>query len=189
EDRARILQSLVKHERQRIFVDGCLAALKKVDEISKKIETVRSLGADVAAEKAKEYAYETLSAHYPELADEDVRKELEEKLGSAFEDVKKLTEKAWETMQAARELDQDPALAANPTALLAAKRFLLLGAIFDETLGRARDLPALKALGPLFDVLDFYASAVKLLPEIAVKVQRMILQANQSTPGAQLLDV
>lgn len=183
-DSKDLAASIAKYEKDRLAVEARLVFLKAVEEHLEVLSAVREPVdkiKETAQEKATEKLQEWLSTNYKDVP-EDYVKETWGKVKEEYGSAKDLYDKV-------SELDKDMTLKGNPTAMGAAKRFAILSALYKYTLGKVADSPAMKALGPLKDFLEYYGSALELIPEVAKKTQALVDNIDQQHKGVRALDV
>ncbi|MCD6049255.1 MAG: sulfotransferase family protein [Verrucomicrobia bacterium] len=183
-DGRNLADSIAQYEKDRLAVEARLVFLKAVEEHLEVLGTIRDPMdklQETVEEKGIGKLQEWLSTNYKDVPDEYVKEtwgKVKEEYGGAKELYDKIS-----------ELDKDMTLKGNPTAMSAAKRFTILSTLYNYTLGKVADSPAMKALGPVKDFLEYYGSALELIPEVAKKTQALVDNIDQQHKGVRALDI
>ncbi len=171
-DQQNLFDAIVQREKDLLLLESYVTTLKNADRL---IEAVQKSPADHAKDwmnaQLEKKLLQYLHDRYDNVDDENVK--------WAVGKAKKLVKSAWSTAGQWRELGNDASLRSNQTALATARQFAVLSAIYSNTLGVVRDLKVTKALGPLFDVLDFYGQTIALVPTVAQKLGATYDRAHQ----------
>src|SRR6185295_7518387 len=178
-----LVTAVTAYDKKRQDLESHLVVLKEFQtgmEIAKAAKDPIGKLIDTASEKALEKVQDYFKEHRPDLDPDDIK--------TIWENRKKELEAAWELRGKLKELDDDPVLKGNENARLIARRFAVLGAVYNFTLGRLKDSGLLKGLGPVGDFLAFYGEALNLIPELAKRLQSTVNQVDQDLRNVRGLD-
>ncbi len=177
-DRTRLLEGVVKLEQQRMKVEAAMESLKWINKWTGRIEKLRQLEdapGSLAYDEGEKRVLAYLKTRYPEASVDNGK--------LAFDEAKKLFNTAKGAYDKVKGLSADPNLKAHPKTVKMAQQFAVMAAVFKYSVGQVKKLPAAKALGPLFDVLDFYGEAIGLVSTVAQKMASVFARAEQDDLG------
>ncbi|HYF50127.1 MAG TPA: hypothetical protein VEJ63_12025 [Planctomycetota bacterium] len=183
-DRQDLAFGIKAIERERMYLAGCVKAMKEVNAGLELLEKATSEDGkfDKVLDKAKDLSTKYLQDRYG--GDDEATKE---NIKSSVEKVAGVIKKSKETWEKLSELDKDPLLKANPVALKTCKRLALFSAFFETTIENAKDLTVLAPIKPLFEILDYYAKALALVPKFAQAMQGFVNKVSQDYVDTTLL--
>lgn len=177
-DRNKLVDGIARLERERLQAQAALESVKMVGTWTKRIDKLNKLSESPAGffqEEAEDKIVELLKKKYPD-ADIDAAK-------TAYDVAKEVFGAAQESWQTVNNLSEDANLKAFPETVALAQKCAILGGAFKSTLAAAKKIPALEALGPAFDVMDFYVESINLIPTVTQKVGEMFAKAEQDVVG------
>lgn len=177
-DHNKLADGIVRLERERLQSHAALESMKLVGKWTKRIETLNKLSEGPVGyfqEEAEDKIVELLKAKYPD-ADIDNAK-------TAFDVARDIFGTAQESWQTVNNLSEDVNLKAFPETVALAQKCAVLGGAFKSTLTAAKKIPALEALGPAIDVMDFYVESINLIPTVTQKLGEMFAKAEQDVVG------
>jgi len=174
EDRKNVLQGIVKLEKKRMLVETSMKALGHLRKIIDNIELAQKSPKEHVEALVEKGVISYLKQKYGDLTEEQ-----EANVKSCMGKVKDTIGKVWDTVNEVNALDQDKYLGRNPSALKLAKQFVMLGAVYEYTFGALKELKITKAIGPIFDVIDFYGQAIGLVPTFAKKMSKFVAETDQ----------
>lgn len=183
-DTDNLVLSLKRIEQERMVYDGALKAMKHIAEAMKVIEFVRDDKSTVEnlAEKTRDAVSEYLKGKYG-----DGWPDREENIKFAVDKVYAVGKRCVEAYKACGDLDKDPLLAENPTALGMCKRMAVFTALYDSVLEVAKDTFIFAPIMPLVSVLEYYGKSMGLVTPFARAMQKFCNQVAQGHKGfAQL---
>ncbi len=163
-DRDDLIKGLVDIEKERMYYDGCLQAMKNVQDGLKIIDMVRDDKSfwEGMAEKGRDKLVEYLQQEYAG-GDKTAEDNIKWGVGKVYGILKKSYD-AWDKCG---DLDKDAILAENPTALATCKRMAAFTALYDSVIDVAKDLTILAPIKPLFAVLEYYSKGMGLVAPFA----------------------
>lgn len=170
-------------QRDRMELEASLQCCKVIDKAFKGVDFLQKSPEDHLQEEITKALNEYLERNYVGV-DAETQANVKWTIGK----MTAMGKKTWDTWDKLSALDNDRTLKSNPSALRTAKQFAMMGGLYDGTIGIVRDLGPLKAFGPFFDVLDFYGSALSLVPATAKKMAATVTKMDQDYLGLRKLD-
>ncbi len=178
-----LVTSIAAYDQKRLDLESRLVLLKEYEtglDIAKAAQDPVKKMIDTASEKSLEKAQEYFKTYYTDIDPDKVKK--------MWGNRKSELEQMWALNSKLTELDNDDVLKGNPNAKAIAKRFAIMGALYNYTFGRVKDTAIMKAMGPLADFLEFYGEAIKLIPDVAIKIQSVTNKTDQDLHNVRALD-
>lgn len=184
-DRNDLIAAMDAIEKERLYYVGCLRTMKEIQDKLKLIDSLTDEKSfwESSAEKARDRAIEYLQEKYGNDNDQ-----IKSDIKWSAEKIYSAVKAGWDTWRACSDLDKDPVLKENPTALAGCKRMAAFTAIYDTISDTSKDLTILAPLRPLFKVLDYYSKAMGLITPFARAMQKFADQVDQDCRGFRRLD-
>mgnify|MGYP006284722133 FL=1 len=180
DDREDLVAGIRRLNTERAAIGAALATIDHVCHRLTQIEKLQAFHASPTGyllAEAEARTLEYLNNEYP-TADHAT-------INFAVQKTKLIVTNVRGTAKTLSKLDKDRNLRAYPDTLKMAKRFAVLGAVYNTASGIARDLDATVSLGPLFDVIDYYGKTIASIPTVAQTMSKLAARAAQDVLGAR----
>lgn len=170
-DKSNLIVNIRQINKKRMAID---ASLRTLDYIDKRLQLIDNLQ-KTPTQHLQEYVEAKLLAYIKDNYADVNHGNVQWTIGKT----KAIFSEISNAASLVGQLDADRNLQDYPDTLSAAKKFAVLSAAYNSTLGIVRDLKITQPLGPMFDVLEFYGQAIALVPTIAQKISALAAKRNQ----------